>query len=993
MKLTILSFLIFAAQSVFSQCNPSVNDSSSATVCAGQRVFFEARSPGYTTTINWDFGVAAVSSNVQKPTYAYSDPGLYTVTFTGTGPSGTCTKTLSVTVRPSPQINFKLLSPAVQCFKGNKFCFIDSSEAPFGKIIKQTYLISNGQKIIDNDPVFPIHICITINDPSGGYFDVIVESYDSNGCVTKKQYTDVVKVISKVLVHAEIAADLSRFTCDTIHAVIENKSQISLSVINKFTWNWGDGTIETGRKDSNTIWWDGVNGDGLIKKIYPNTGSNLVTLSVELDSGCVDSTVFTVATRHEVVGDVYLDENKNCMRDSNEYLMEGNILGNIQFNDGYGHIKNGQYSLSVMNGVDYSIDLIPFESNKNYSAFCPSPLKIKLDKNASCTVEGTPLGMQVSDSCIGVKLDISSGRFRRCVSGFDKIGLINYSFKTAYNIRLHVRLPMFMTVNDIHLPDDIVFTTQNLGNNKYLFRTDSLTSFQNEVILINRSIKCDEASRNGRGCVKASITTDSQCNTSDIEIISSKLSDSTTSIKVKNVGASSLVKGLSLYADNTLLFRTNVSSMGNDSVTISFKHKLGIFYGILAWNNEDFIKYRSIIYNDNNQLVEGVKSGFNWISESFYEQRRCQTVVDSYDPNDIQVSPIAIDIKTELPIEKRLTYTIRFQNTGNDTAYRVVVEDTLNDYFNLKTFEPISSTHDYYYTIEKNNGSTKLSFIFEDINLVDSATNEVASQGSITFKIALKKETSNVNVVKNKAAIFFDFNPPIITNYADVTLVDREKNFEPIEIWKDDTLIQKISYIDTTICGYFISPITGKRYVSGTILELDPNSNDLKHYYSFDLTTPFVWVNASQNGARLDAQNSYPQNYTWLDCDDGYKVIENETNKIFEASQNGNYALMIKNSICTDTSDCFEVNTLGVKDLLDSNKPIVYPNPNRGVFFISAELSLITEMRLYAMNGKQIPIIKHEGYFAVSDKAQSGVYFLKFVVDGNVYTERIVVIR
>ncbi len=64
------------------------------------------------------------------------------------------------------------------------------------------------------------------------------------------------------------------------------------------------------------------------------------------------------------------------------------------------------------------------------------------------------------------------------------------------------------------------------------------------------------------------------------------------------------------------------------------------------------------------------------------------TITGSYDPNDIVVSPSGC-----LPAGvTNLTYTIHFENTGNDTAFNIYVLDTLSPDFDVSTFKILASS-------------------------------------------------------------------------------------------------------------------------------------------------------------------------------------------------------------------------------------------------------------------------------------------------------------
>lgn len=120
---------------------------------------------------------------------------------------------------------------------------------------------------------------------------------------------------------------------------------------------------------------------------------------------------------------------------------------------------------------------------------------------------------------------------------------------------------------------------------------------------------------------------------------------------------------------------------------------------------------------------------------------------------------------------KKLEYTIRFQNTGNDTAFTVVLRDTLDANLDWNTFAPFSSSHPYEFVLDQRTGV--LIFTFRDINLPDSTTNEVASHGFVSYTISSRAGLAENTLVSNRAGIYFDSNPPIITNTTGNTLVSQ----------------------------------------------------------------------------------------------------------------------------------------------------------------------------------------------------------------------------
>jgi len=136
-------------------------------------------------------------------------------------------------------------------------------------------------------------------------------------------------------------------------------------------------------------------------------------------------------------------------------------------------------------------------------------------------------------------------------------------------------------------------------------------------------------------------------------------------------------------------------------------------------------------------------------------------ILAAYDPNIKEVSDSLVLIDT-LSNNFELDYTIHFQNTGNDTARYVFIKDSISGFLNLSTLDIVSSSHPMYLQIFNNQNIT---FNFPDINLPDSSTNESGSHGFIRYKI--RPDFNQIYpglAIQNYASIYFDNNPPVITN-------------------------------------------------------------------------------------------------------------------------------------------------------------------------------------------------------------------------------------
>src|SRR5205085_2261437 len=127
-------------------------------------------------------------------------------------------------------------------------------------------------------------------------------------------------------------------------------------------------------------------------------------------------------------------------------------------------------------------------------------------------------------------------------------------------------------------------------------------------------------------------------------------------------------------------------------------------------------------------------------------------------PNEKFVTPEGI-----IPSgQKELKYTIEFQNTGNDTAFKIVIKDTLSQSLDYKTFRVIASSHPYIFTMEER----VLTFTFDNILLPDSTTDESHSHGFIKYSISPDTGLAQSTSIKNTAHIYFDYNGAVATNTA-----------------------------------------------------------------------------------------------------------------------------------------------------------------------------------------------------------------------------------
>lgn len=137
-------------------------------------------------------------------------------------------------------------------------------------------------------------------------------------------------------------------------------------------------------------------------------------------------------------------------------------------------------------------------------------------------------------------------------------------------------------------------------------------------------------------------------------------------------------------------------------------------------------------------------------------------IIGSFDPNQKTVNPEFVSPE----MQDYLEYIIRFQNTGTDTAFSVLITDSLSNYLDAVSLDNISASHQNSCTVY--NGIAKWNF--SNILLLDSNHNEKESHGFIKFRIKQKANLTLGTHIPNYANIYFDYNTPVVTNTINVTV-------------------------------------------------------------------------------------------------------------------------------------------------------------------------------------------------------------------------------
>ncbi|MFK5878124.1 MAG: T9SS type A sorting domain-containing protein [Flavobacteriaceae bacterium] len=158
----------------------------------------------------------------------------------------------------------------------------------------------------------------------------------------------------------------------------------------------------------------------------------------------------------------------------------------------------------------------------------------------------------------------------------------------------------------------------------------------------------------------------------------------------------------------------------------------------------------SVVYTTNSDDVLELND------ESFLTQ----TVVGSYDPNDVIESHGPTILFEDFTIDDYLFYTVRFQNIGTAEAIDVRIENVLDSKLDESTFQILSSSH----SNSLNRVGNQLVWTFNNIGLPSESMDESNSHGFVYYKIKPSTGYGVENIIPNSADIYFDFNSAVETN-------------------------------------------------------------------------------------------------------------------------------------------------------------------------------------------------------------------------------------
>ncbi len=423
------------------------------------------------------------------------------------------------------------------------------------------------------------------------------------------------------------------------------------------------------------------------------------------------------------------------------------------------------------------------------------------------------------------------------------------------------------------------------------------------------------------------------------------------SIDYRNMGTSTTGATISFTYDTSKLIYDSASipSVTKNGNTLTWSDTLTPnYFGSRFYNNGYSYPYFTFTVKPSVQLGDSISIMANIASAKTTATNNNNLIArNSFDPNSKEAT---LQLSTKQVMDgEMIDYHVHFQNVGNASARNIVIADTLSPLLTQGLLQMMGSSHNPNITFKNN----IIYFEFLNIELPDSGTNQLKSNGFVHFKLKPVTTLSEGTNIENKASIYFDYNSPIVTNIA-------------------STLIKNV-VLPVSIRSYEVKEVLGS---NGQIANNWSAANELNVAY-YNVQRSIDATNFSNIGQVAAKGNG---GYSFLDLNAGlyakYKTIY--------------YRLQI---IDKDGSIRYS-KTISVELTVNRLPLTVFPNPSKSFIIINGkgvkEIRLIDNLGRVVLSNKLMNV--NDAQQRIDFKLNAGIYMAQILsADGSVKSEKVVV--
>jgi hypothetical protein len=330
-------------------------------------------------------------------------------------------------------------------------------------------------------------------------------------------------------------------------------------------------------------------------------------------------------------------------------------------------------------------------------------------------------------------------------------------------------------------------------------------------------------------------------------------------------------------------------------------------------------------------------------------------------------------------MQNNVTYTL--SGVYTDTVTNAVGCDsiiTLNLTVNSSNNSSIMNTACDSYTWAQNNITYTSSGIY-----IDTTTNAAGCDSIVTLTLTIRNSSNSSSLQTACASYTWAQNNVTYTfSGAFTDTVTNAVGCDSI-ITLNLTINNSSSTINAIACASYTWAQNNITYAtSGVYADTMPNAVGCDSVITLNLSIINLDLTISESNDSLVSNDLTAKSYQWIICGNSIEIIDGAESASYQPISTGYYAVIVTDSICSDTSECKEFNFTSIAESIVNSTLNIYPNPTTGIVYIEIEnnLNVNERIRIYNPIGqliKELDVDSNKVSFSLSG-FENGTYFIKY---------------
>ncbi|HMX39595.1 MAG TPA: hypothetical protein PKD78_04675, partial [Saprospiraceae bacterium] len=481
---------------------------------------------------------------------------------------------------------------------------------------------------------------------------------------------------------------------------------------------------------------------------------------------------------------IFRDFNQSCQQDTLEPNLSGWIVKiespTFAYRYAITNSSMGKFMLPVDTGT-YTLTLFP---PNQYWQPCAPTSTVQVSAFYDTVQVGLPV-RSVFD-CPNNQVDVSTPVLRHCTENTYSLRYCNFGTAPSSGTYVDVEFDAALTVTGSSISG-----TQLPGTNTYRYQIGNLNYGDCGLFTINALLDCNTAVGQAH-CVKAHIYPDSFCvkpaNWDGSIIRALAICDNDTAkLILKNVGIGELNTLVEYVIAEDIIMLTDpnnpptITGLDPDEEVLVYKappSSEGKTLRVIAKQSPGYpgadgyptAAIEACVADNNPNFSTGFYTMFPEDDADDFIATDCQESTETdFTPENLKRGhPKGYGGPKYVEPQTDLDFLIQFRNSGPDTVQQVIIRDTLSAALDPATVRPGAASHAYDFDLY---GNGIVQFTLPTANLLPDGS---ASEGFVRFRVSQRAGLPCNTEIRNRAAIYFDFNAPVITGETFHTVCERD---------------------------------------------------------------------------------------------------------------------------------------------------------------------------------------------------------------------------